>query len=214
MDNLLYSEDAMGYNELRKEMLSRLRSFEWKEKESALLTEMIRSSEVWQNAETVLAFSPLQTEPDISPLLSDSRILLPYIDSSGMHFARAGRLHRSALGFLEPEHMEEDYGNPSSKHMMGLRAENYVKTAREQIANTLKVKPGEMIGIVGASGSGKSTMVNLIMRLYDCDDGSILVDGRDIRDYNQQDFHRQIGVVLQETFLQKWQICLICCQYQ
>ena len=64
-----------------------------------------------------------------------------------------------------------------------------------------KVKPGEMIGIVGASGSGKSTMVNLIMRLYDCDDGSILVDGRDIRDYNQQDFHRQIGVVLQETFL-------------
>ena len=111
MDNLLYSEDAMGYNELRKEMLSRLRSFEWKEKESALLTEMIRSSEVWQNAETVLAFSPLQTEPDISPLLSDSRILLPYIDSSGMHFARAGRLHRSALGFLEPEHMEEDYGN-------------------------------------------------------------------------------------------------------
>ena len=64
-----------------------------------------------------------------------------------------------------------------------------------------KVKPGEMIGIVGASGSGKSTMVNLVMRLYDCDDGSILVDGRDIREYNQQDFHRQIGVVLQETFL-------------
>lgn len=99
----------MGYDELRKEMLGRLRSFEWKEKESALLTEMIGSSEVWRNAETVLAFFPLPTEPDISPLLSDSRVLLPYIDESGMHFARPGRLHRSALGFMEPEHMEKDY---------------------------------------------------------------------------------------------------------
>ena len=65
----------------------------------------------------------------------------------------------------------------------------------------LDVKKGEMIGLVGASGTGKSTMINLIMRLYDVDRGSITVDGVDIRDIKQESFHDQLGVVLQETFL-------------
>lgn len=66
---------------------------------------------------------------------------------------------------------------------------------------SLDVKKGEMIGLVGASGTGKSTMINLIMRLYDVDRGSITVDGVDIRDIRQESFHDQLGVVLQETFL-------------
>ena len=66
---------------------------------------------------------------------------------------------------------------------------------------SIDVKPGEMIGLVGASGTGKSTFINLVMRLYDVDEGSITVDGIDIRDYDPTDYHRQIGVVLQETFL-------------
>lgn len=65
----------------------------------------------------------------------------------------------------------------------------------------LTVKPGEMIGLVGASGTGKSTMINLIMHLYEVDDGEILVDGVDIRQIRLEDYHRQIGVVLQENFL-------------
>jgi len=65
----------------------------------------------------------------------------------------------------------------------------------------LDVKKGEMIGLVGASGTGKSTLINLIMRLYDVDRGAITVDGVDIRDIKQESFHDQIGVVLQETFL-------------
>ena len=65
----------------------------------------------------------------------------------------------------------------------------------------LEVKKGEMIGLVGASGTGKSTMINLIMRLYDVDRGAILVDGMDVREIKQESFHDQIGVVLQETFL-------------
>ncbi len=63
------------------------------------------------------------------------------------------------------------------------------------------VKPGEMIGLVGASGTGKSTLINLIMRLYDADDGKILVDGVNIREISKASLHSQIGVVLQETFL-------------
>ncbi len=66
---------------------------------------------------------------------------------------------------------------------------------------SLDVKAGEMIGLVGASGTGKSTMINLIMRLYDVDRGTISIDGVDIRDISQNSLHSQIGVVLQETFL-------------
>ena len=63
------------------------------------------------------------------------------------------------------------------------------------------IKPGEMIGIVGASGTGKSTLINLLMRLYETDDGSILVDGCDMKNISQKSYHSQLGVVLQETFL-------------
>lgn len=65
----------------------------------------------------------------------------------------------------------------------------------------LKVKPGEMIGLVGSSGTGKSTMINLLMRLYDVDQGQILIDGVDIREIKSDCLHSQLGVVLQETFL-------------
>ena len=66
---------------------------------------------------------------------------------------------------------------------------------------SFEAKPGEMIGFVGESGAGKSTIINLIMRLYDADRGRITVDGVDIRDINVECLHSQIGVVLQETFL-------------
>jgi ATP-binding cassette subfamily B protein len=65
----------------------------------------------------------------------------------------------------------------------------------------LKIRPGEMIGLVGASGAGKSTLVNLVCRFYDVSDGAILVDGVDIRSYAVSDYRRHIGIVLQEPFL-------------
>jgi ATP-binding cassette subfamily B protein len=66
---------------------------------------------------------------------------------------------------------------------------------------SLKIKPGEMIGLVGHSGSGKSTLVNLICRFYDVAEGAILLDGVDIRSYAMSDYRRNIGLVLQEPFL-------------
>ncbi len=65
----------------------------------------------------------------------------------------------------------------------------------------LTIQPGEMIGLVGHSGAGKSTMINLLCRFYDVDDGQLLVDDVDVRKIRLQDLHSQIGVVLQETFL-------------
>ncbi len=66
---------------------------------------------------------------------------------------------------------------------------------------SVSVSPGEMLGIVGRSGVGKSTLINLVMRLYDVDRGSITIDGVDVRDITQHSLRSQIGVVLQETFL-------------
>ncbi|WP_124098706.1 ABC transporter ATP-binding protein [Ruminococcus sp. Marseille-P6503] len=64
-----------------------------------------------------------------------------------------------------------------------------------------KINKGEMIGIVGHSGVGKSTMINLILRLYDCTQGEIRIDGVNIKDIAQKSLRSQVGVVLQETFL-------------
>ena len=66
---------------------------------------------------------------------------------------------------------------------------------------SLHIHPGEMIGLAGPSGGGKTTLVNLICRFYDVLEGSILIDGVDVRDYEVHDLRRQIGVVLQEPFL-------------
>ncbi len=65
----------------------------------------------------------------------------------------------------------------------------------------LDVKAGEMIGLVGKSGAGKSTTINLLCRFYEADAGSLKVDGIDIKDYALQDLRRHIGIVLQEPFL-------------
>ncbi|MBR4305531.1 MAG: ABC transporter ATP-binding protein [Ruminiclostridium sp.] len=66
---------------------------------------------------------------------------------------------------------------------------------------SFSIKQGEMIGVVGHSGVGKSTLINLIMRLYDPTAGTVRIDGMDIRDISQNSLRSQVGVVLQETFL-------------
>jgi len=65
----------------------------------------------------------------------------------------------------------------------------------------LVVEPGEMVALVGRSGAGKSTIINLIPRFYDATDGTILIDGRDIREYKLSSLRRHIGIVSQEPFL-------------
>ncbi|BDI33810.1 ABC transporter [Capsulimonas corticalis] len=66
---------------------------------------------------------------------------------------------------------------------------------------SIDVKAGEMIGLVGHSGAGKSTIINLLSRFYDVKEGAILIDGVDIRKIDLGDLRRQIGVVLQEPYL-------------
>jgi ATP-binding cassette, subfamily B, bacterial len=65
----------------------------------------------------------------------------------------------------------------------------------------LKIQPGEMVGLVGHSGAGKTTIVNLVCRFYDVSEGAILVDGVDIRSYPLEEYRQHVGIVLQEPFL-------------
>jgi ATP-binding cassette subfamily B multidrug efflux pump len=63
------------------------------------------------------------------------------------------------------------------------------------------VEPGEKVAIVGYTGSGKTTIINLLSRLYDVERGRILIDGADVREFAQRDLHRYVATVLQDVFL-------------
>ncbi len=66
---------------------------------------------------------------------------------------------------------------------------------------SLTIRPGEKVGIVGRSGAGKTTLINLLLRFYDLESGRILIDGQDIATVRQESLRRQIGVVSQDTSL-------------
>ena len=66
---------------------------------------------------------------------------------------------------------------------------------------SLRIPAGTKMAIVGPTGAGKTTLINLLTRFYDVDDGSILLDGHDLRDYRMEDLRRTFGVVLQDTAL-------------
>jgi ATP-binding cassette subfamily B protein len=105
----------------------------------------------------------------------------------------------------EPEH----YDDLEAQHLPDIKGElnfesvdfGYEKHIPVLKNVNLHVKPGEMIGLVGHSGAGKSTMINLICHFYDADEGIIKVDGVDIRKIRLHDLREQIGIVPQESFL-------------
>ena len=78
----------------------------------------------------------------------------------------------------------------------------YANTVTDAISNlTLRIEPGKTHALVGASGAGKSTILSLILRLYDPTSGAVKIDGRDLRSVTQKSLREQIGLVTQETFL-------------
>ncbi len=94
---------------------------------------------------------------------------------------------------VKPEHLrgELEFRNVDFRYGSRIVIEDF----------NLTIAPGEMIGLVGPSGSGKSTLVNLVCRFYDVSEGSVRVDGIDIRSFPISDYRRHIGIVLQEPFL-------------
>src|SRR5205814_7756049 len=78
----------------------------------------------------------------------------------------------------------------------------YTGTSSDAVKNlNLQIEPGKSYALVGASGAGKSTILSLILRLYDPTAGVVRIDGRDLRKITQQSLRQQIGLVTQDTFL-------------
>lgn len=79
----------------------------------------------------------------------------------------------------------------------------YFKNNKEKVLDNINIhiKGGELVGIIGSTGSGKSTLVSLIPRLYDTDEGAVLIDGVNVRDYSLNNLRERIAVVLQKNTL-------------
>ncbi len=79
----------------------------------------------------------------------------------------------------------------------------YYKNNKEKVLDNvnLTIEPGKVIGIIGSTGCGKTTLVSMIPRLYDVDEGQVLVDGVDVRDYNLKNLRNGVGMVLQKNVL-------------
>lgn len=109
--------------------------------------------------------------------------------------------------FLIFDNVEEDksgtYDMATAKGNISFQHINFSYDGSKQVLFdfSLDIKNGEKIALVGATGSGKTTVVNLLMRFYDCDSGNIFIDGVDIRDIKTEELRRNTAIVLQDTIL-------------
>jgi ATP-binding cassette subfamily B protein len=119
------------------------------------------------------------------------------------HAVTAAERIMNVLDEIPTVKLSEDYFVENAEGRISIKNVTFGYKSYEPVLKNIniEVQPGEMIGLVGHSGSGKSTLINLIMRLYDPDDGSISLDGKDLRFIEHETLRKHIGVVLQETFL-------------
>ena len=130
------------------------------------------------------------------------------------HLASMATVFQSGIASLErvlefidaPEQSQEQPPTADAKHAIG-RVEfndvNFSYSPDEPLIEGLSVvaEPGQTVAIVGPTGAGKTTLVNLIMRFYNLDSGSITLDGRDISTFPRNELRSKIGMVLQDTWL-------------
>lgn len=111
--------------------------------------------------------------------------------------------------FLDEEEEEQIVKNPvSTDNIKGEVEFDHVRFGYKEDQVIIKdfcanVKPGQKVAIVGPTGAGKTTMVKLLMRFYDVNSGSILIDGHNIKDFNRRELRDAFGMVLQDTWLYK-----------
>lgn len=103
-------------------------------------------------------------------------------------------LQPSGAGFLRFENVDFSYGKTGAGFAGGER-----EKALDHISFSLN--RGESLGIIGPTGCGKTTIINLLMRFYDADAGGVFVDGRDVRSYDKDALHRKFGVAFQNDMV-------------
>lgn len=146
-------------------------------------------------------------------------VLVMFIVFARLLYEPVGRLHQLNQLFQsgraagervfeildEPIETDEGAGNsaPAVKGEVEYRDVSFSYTEERQILKdiSLHARAGEMIALVGTTGAGKSTVINLLTRFYEYGEGNILIDGRSIRDFSRHDLRRSIAMVTQESFL-------------
>ena len=141
------------------------------------------------NAYLALIYGPLawfaQVNNWFSRAMAGAERIFEVMDTEKENYALAAVPHHAIEGEVTFDNVRFGY-DKSNPVIKGL---------------TFTAKPGEMIGLVGKSGAGKSTTINLLCRFYEPDAGTLRIDGVDYTEMSLQDMRRQIGIVLQEPFL-------------
>lgn len=154
-----------------------------------LIINITKSIACGNRIQAVLEVEPSVTDPEKtgSEFLSEGteeRNAVPEADSSGAQDKKA---------FRDQENVRVEFQNACLR---------YPEASDEALTDiSFTVKAGETIGVIGGTGSGKTSLVNLIPRFYDCCRGRILVDGRDVRSYSLKELREKIGVVPQKAVL-------------
>ncbi|MCH5198832.1 MAG: ABC transporter ATP-binding protein [Oscillospiraceae bacterium] len=106
----------------------------------------------------------------------------------------------SGDGFICFENVDFSYGESLQSN-----SEDFGGQEREKALSgiSFEIKRGESLGIIGPTGCGKTTIINLLMRFYDADSGSVFVDGRDVRTYDKDELRKNFGVVFQNDLIFK-----------
>ncbi len=154
-----------------------------------VFSKQITLGEFWRiNAYLMLVYGPLQWFSAVnqwfSRAMAGAERIFEVIDTDSEQYGDLEK-HHAIEGEVQFENVRFGY-DKSNPVLKGI---------------TFTAGAGEMIGLVGKSGAGKSTTINLICRFYEPDAGTIKIDGIDYRDISLQDMRRQIGIVLQEPFL-------------
>jgi len=132
-------------------------------------------------------------------MLSALFILIPRASVSAQRIAEVLATEPSVKDPENPKSFDE-----SKKGMVEFRNVSFKYPGAEEyvLKNiSFKILPGQTVGIIGRTGSGKSTLVNLILRFYDATEGQVLVDGVDVREVRQEDLRKRIGYVPQKSWL-------------
>lgn len=159
---------------------------------SAFLTARGQSS-----AAAVIAFMQYFTLISMA-MMGLSRMFVMYTKCA----ASAKRISEVMEAENELKQVEDDGKGDASVHIAFEDVSFSYFGKKKNLENiSVSLKKGERLGIIGATGSGKSTLIKLLLRFYDADQGSIRINGKDIRSYSREDLTRMFGVVLQNDFI-------------
>jgi len=149
------------------------------------------------SATTVIAFMQYFTLISMA-MMSLSRMFVMYTKCA----ASAKRISLVMESENELKLCEDDGKGDSSLHISFEKVNFSYLGKRDNLKNiSFSLKRGETLGIIGATGSGKSTILRLLMRFYDADSGTVRINGRDVRSYTERELTAMFGLVLQNDFL-------------